>query len=432
MKTQRSPSNRLIAASAAILIAVSLASPAWPQAPPTAPTWKDQGESDIGLVAENQPDPAKKLDLLKKWEQQYPDTAFQAQRTFMTTQALTSLITAGFGKPAGPALDAGKKAAQQLIDGLSTYFADSLRALPQLKKTSPVDWAKIRTTSEMQAHALLACIAALNKDDATSEAENRKVLALDPTQAASSYQLGVTIIRETAVTNNFIHFSEALYDLARSLWMTGPTALPPAGRAAAEKALKANYPSYHGSTDGLDDLMKQVANSALPPPGFHILSVVEISNAKAADHAAWAQQHPELDFWETIRTALLAHGDAFFANLQGVAFPPAPGDAYKGGAMFKGTVVSTPSSKQILVNVDDAAGDALLKFDDNIKGAIPLGTAIQFKGVVDAYTKTPTYVLTVDIQEPKTDIVGLPDDVKFIPDTAPRPRPATKAATKKK
>jgi len=424
--------KRMIALSAVGLLAVSLTSLAWGQAAPAAPTWKDQGESDIGLAAEKEPDAAKKLELLKKWEQQYPDTAFQAQRTFMTTQALTALIIGAFGKPAGPALDAGGKAAHQLIDGLPTYFTDSLRSLPQLEKTSATDWANIRTTSEMRAHALLAYIAALNKDDATSEAENRKVLALDPTQAATSYQLGVAIIHETAVSNNFVRFSEALYDLARSLWVTGPNALPPAGRAAAEKALKANYPNYHGSTEGLDDLMKQVANSALPPPGFHILSIVEIANAKAADHAAWALQHPELDFWETIRAALLAQGDAFFASLQEVGFPPPSGDAYKGGAMFKGTVVSTPTSKQILVNVDDAAGDALLKFDDNIRGDIPAGTAIQFKGVVDSYTKTPGYVLTLEIQEPKTDITGLPDDVKFVPDAAVKPKPGAKGATKKK
>ena len=83
-------------------------------------------------------------------------------------------------------------------------------------------------------------------------------------------------------------------------------------------------------------------------------------------------------------------------------------------------------------------GDAILKFDDNIKGDIPAGTDIQFKGVVDSYTKDP-YMLTLNIQEPKTDIVGLPEDVKFVPDGAAKPqarrqrapvKTAPKAATK--
>ena len=62
------------------------------------------------------------------------------------------------------------------------------------------------------------------------------------------------------------------------------------------------------------------------------------------------------------------------------------------------------------------------------------GTDIQFKGVVDSYTKEP-YVLTLNIQEPKTDITGLPDTIKFVPDATPKPKPAAgrgaKAGTKK-
>jgi hypothetical protein len=102
--------------------------------------------------------------------------------------------------------------------------------------------------------------------------------------------------------------------------------------------------------------------------------------------------------------------------------------------MFKGNVISMPNSKQILVSVDNVpTGDAILKFEDNIKGDIPAGTALQFKGVVDSYTKDPSYVLTLNIQEPKTDIVGLPDDVKFVPDAASKAKPAAgrgKAGTK--
>ena len=417
---------------AGILIAGTLSSLAWSQAAPAAgPTWKDQGESDIGIAAGGEADPVKKLELLKKWEQQYPDTALKAQRTFMTTQTLTALMTAGFGKPEGPALDTAKKAAQQLIDGLNTYFDESLRSLPQLAQVSAAQWAQIRTTTEMQAHALFAYIAALKKDDATAESEYKKVLVIDPTQAATSYQLGATIIHEMSVSKVYVRYSEALYELARSLSVTGPNALPPQGKAAAEKALKANYPNYHGSSDGLDDLMKQAANSALPPDGFHIMSVVDIDEAKQKDHAAWALQHPELDFWETIKAALLAQGDAYFANLKDVGFPPPASDSYKGSSMFKAKVISQPTPKQLLVNVDNApAGDAILKFDDNMKGTVPPDTEIQFKGVVDSYTKDPAYVMTFVIQEPTTDIVGLPAGISFVPDAAAKPKTGAKGPVK--
>ena len=99
--------------------------------------------------------------------------------------------------------------------------------------------------------------------------------------------------------------------------------------------------------------------------------------------------------------------------------------------MFKGTVVSMPTTKEILVSVDNVpTGDALLKLEDNIKGDIPAGTSIQFKGVVDSYTKDPAYVLTLNIQEPKTDIVGLPEGVTFAPDAAAKPKPGGKGPVK--
>src|SRR6185312_9424386 len=143
---------------------------------------------------------------------------------------------------------------------------------------------------------------------------------------------------------------------------------------------KKQYSNYHGSAEGLDQLIQQTASSALPPAGFHLKSINDIEAEKAKDHAAWAAQHPDLDFWENIKTALTAQGDAYFANLKDVGFPPPASDTYKGPAMFKGKVVSVPSSKEIIVNIDNVpTGDAKLKFEDNIKGDIPAGTELQFK-----------------------------------------------------
>ena len=410
---------------AALVLAGSLASLTWAQAAPAPaaePTWQNQGESDIGLAANGETDPVKRLDLLKKWEQQYPTSALSNQRTFMTTKTLTALITAAFGKPDGAELQAGTKAAQQLIRGLGDYFNDSLRSLPQLAQMSAADWAKIRDTSEMQAHALLAYAAMLKKDDATAEAEYRHVLVIDPTQAATSYQLGALLIHEIAVTKNFTRFPEALYELARSLAVTGPNALPPAGREAAMKALKANYTNYHGDTSGMDDLITQAAGLAVPPDNFQLLSAQQIANQKQQEHDAWGVAHPDLNIWETIKDTLDQKGDDYFsASLKGVGLPPTAD--YKGPDMFKATVVSVPSPKQILVNIDSPPGDAILKFDENIKGDIPAGTTLRFKGVIDAYTKTPSYVLTLEILDPKTDIAGLPEGVTFVPDKAtPRTR----------
>lgn len=417
--------NRLTRLAAGVIIAGSLTALVWAQ----APAWKDQGESDIGLAAGNEKDPVKQLDLLKKWEQQYPESALKNQRTLMRAQALLAIMGGAYSKTDPAVLDAGQKAGQDLEQHFADYFSDSVKPA----QVTAAQWAAARKTAELQVHSVLAYIAQAKKDDAGAEAEYKKVLGVDPTQAVASYQLGATIIREMIASKDYSRYSEAIYDFARSLAVTGPGALPAQGRDAADKSLKKYYPGYHGSSDGLDDLMKQAATSALPPAGFHIQSVVEIEEAKQKDHAAWAAQHPDLDFWENIRTALTAQGDAYFANLKDVGFPPAASDAYKGPAMFKAKVVSQPDPKQILVSVDNVpTGDAILKFDDNIKGTIEPGTEIQFKGVVEAYTKDPSYVLTLNIQEPKTDIVGLPDDIKFVPDAAAKPKAGGrgKAATK--
>jgi hypothetical protein len=328
---------------------------------------------------------------------------------------------------------AGQKAGQQLEDHFQEYFSDSVKPAP----TTPEQWAATRKLSEMQVHLVMAYIAQFQKNDTAAEAELKKVLTVDPTQASASYQLGSIILHEMATTKDVSRYPEAIYELARSVAVTGANALTAQLKTSANTSLQKNYSNYHGSTDGLDDLIKLASASPLPPSGFHIESVVEIQAAKEKDHAAWAAAHPDLDFWETIRSALVAQGDAYFSNLKDVGFPPPVGDSYKGPAMFRAKVVSQPTPKEILVNVDGIpTGDAILKLDDNVKGDIPAGTDIQFKGVVDSYTKDP-YVLTMNIQEPKTDITGLPDDIKFVPDGAAKPKPAgrggkagTKAGTK--
>jgi hypothetical protein len=406
-------------------MAGSLTALVWAQA---APAWKDQGESDIGLAAGAEKDPAKQLDLLKKWEQQYPESALKPQRTVMTASALLAVMGGAYAKTDPAVLAAGQKAGLELENHFKDYFDDSVKPA----QVTADQWAAARKTSEMQVHLVLAYIAQAQKNDVDAESQLKKVLVVDPTQASASYQLGSIVIHEMAVSKDLTRYSEALYHLARSLAVTGPTALTGQPKTSADSALKKNYGNYHGSSDGLDDLIKQASASALPPSGFHIQSVVEIQEAKDKDHVAWAAAHPDLDFWENIRTALTTQGDAYFANLKDVGFPPPASETYKGPAMFKGKVVST-TPKQILVSVDNVpTGDALLKLEDTMKGEIPAGTEIQFKGVVESYTKDPAYVLTLNIQEPKTDLAGLPDGVTFVADAAgaAKPKPAAKGPPK--
>jgi hypothetical protein len=393
----------------------------------TAPNWKDQGESDIGIAASSEKDPAKQLDLLRKWEQQYPDSALKGQRELMVAQAQLKILQAAYTKTDPALLSAGQKAGQDLEAHFRQYFDDANKPAT----VTPDQWATARQGTESQVHLIMAYIAGVQKNDQGAEDELKRLLQVDPNQAVASYQLGLTILHEMSVSKDLVRYPEALYDLARSLEVTGPTALTPQTRAKADESLRKQYSNYHGSTEGLDDLIKQTASAALPPPDFHLRSIDDIAAEKAKDHAAWAAQHPDLDLWENIKNTLMMEGDAYFTNLKDVGFPPARSDSYKGPDMFTGKVVSQPDPKSILVNVDNApAGDCLLKFDDSIRGTIPEGTELKFKGVVEAWTKDPNYVLTINIQEPKTDLAGLPDDVKFGPAAKPPASAARKPGAK--
>ena len=68
--------------------------------------------------------------------------------------------------------------------------------------------------------------------------------------------------------------------------------------------------------------------------------------------------------------------------------------------MLKAKVV-TVNPKELIVNVDNAGGDATLKFEQTLNAkVIEVGAPIEFKGVVDSFTKAP-YMLTITIDEPK-------------------------------
>ena len=46
-----------------------------------------------------------------------------------------------------------------------------------------------------------------------------------------------------------------------------------------------NYANYHGDMSGMDELIQQTASSALPPDGFHIVSVIQVTAIQAKEHA---------------------------------------------------------------------------------------------------------------------------------------------------
>lgn len=368
----------------------------WAQTPKT-PQYKDQGEYEVYSAATKEKDPQKQLDLLNQWEQKYAESDYKSNRAIMTAQALSQIAAKGAQPGASAAdLDAGQKAAQQLLNNLDTYLAAENKPAAVTEDA----WKQAHQTTQLQGLTWLAAIATAKKDDATAEAQYRKVLGLIPDSAATSYQLGTLIIRQRKPER----YPEALFEIARALAVTGPNALAPAGKKSADDYLSKAYSGYHGDTSGLDDLKKAAAQGPFPPSGFTIESVTDIEKKKEGDAAAFAAANPDIALWRTIHDGLTGEGgDKYFAD--GMKGSEVPG-GQNGVTMFRAKVVSQPSPKELLVSVDSAVGDATLQFENPLKGTIEAGTAIKFKGVPDTFVKDPYMITFTDLG--KADVEGLP------------------------
>jgi len=403
---------------AATLLALSLTGVmALAQAPaPKAPAVKDQGEYDLIQAVQKEKDPQKQMGLLKEWEQKYPDSDFKGPRAIQVAQTEGQIAAKGQQTGATPAdMDAAQKAAQDLVDNLDKYLS------PENKPATATDdvWKQARQQLELQGYTVLGTIAMSKKTpdgDAAAEKHFRKLLELSPGYASIAYTLGTLILRERKVER----IPEALFYIARAIQITGPQALTADGKKAAETYLKKAYAGYHGDEGGLEDVKKVALTATFMPPDFKIESVTDIAKKQEGDAAAFAAANPDIALWRTIRSALTAaDGDAYFAMIKDSAVPPEGG----GFTMFRAKVVSQPSPKELLVNVDNLAGDATLKFENPLKGTVDPGTPFKFKGVIDSYQKDP-YTLTFTAD--KEDVDGLPASLFAAAPPARKRTPAKK------
>jgi hypothetical protein len=364
------------------------------------PQWKDQGEYEVATAAQKATDPQKKIDTLKQWEQKYPDSAYKNQRLLMQAQAYDQLALAAYGKTDPAVLDSGQQAAQTLMDNLDNYFAAGVKPA----NVSDQQWESAKKTMQIQALSVLGYVAMMKKDDPTAEKNFKALLQIDPNNAQAAYWLGSVIMRQRKVER----YPEGLYEIAHAISITGPTALNAQAKAAAQDYLKKAYTGYHGDATGLDQLMQQASASALPPDGFHIDSVTDVQNKQFANAAEFKKAHPDVALWREIRDALKAdNGDTYFQQVKGSEIPPEKDNDGNPIGMFNAKVVSV-NGKELVANIDNAGGDATLKFEHPLNAKVlQTGAAFKFKGVVESFVKDP-YMLTLTIDDPKTEIEGLP------------------------
>jgi hypothetical protein len=404
--------DRLIKVFAGTAVAVTLTiTSAFAQAPagapaasaPAQPKVKDQGEYDAYNAASKENDPAKKIALLKAWQDKYPDSEFKNQRLLLLMNAW-SAIAAKAVQPGATTdqMSQAKDAAGNLLTNLDAAFA------PEVKPAAVTDdqWKQARAQIEQLSHFVLGYIALQAKDYPGAEAEFKKYVALNDQNAQVAYWLGAAI----AGQKDMSRYPEALYQWARAVSISGATALPPDGKKSASDYLTKAWNGYHGDDDpkGLKDLEDLASKSALPPADFKIKSVVDREKEKAGGEEAYLAQHPDIKLWRDLKATLIdTEGQAYFdKSVKGAIIPQE----------FNAKVVSwKPDEKptEITISIDDPKGDALIKYEKPLNTKLVVGQPIQIKGYADSFQKDP-FMLTFS---------GENSQIKGITVEKPKPTP---------
>jgi len=375
--------------------------------------WKDRAEYDLYDAIKNDASPQTKLEKLKVWQDKYPTTEFidLRQGAFLTTYAALGQVQ--------KALDIAKEIlARDPIDFSALYYTafltpqlvalnlkptdDQLAAAEKaataiLTASKPANltddqWKTAKTSAEAVAHKTLGWVAMQRKQPEQAEDEFKKALALNPADTEVSYWLGIVILLEHKADKQV----EALYDYARAAAFDGPGAtLTAAGRDAVKQQLSGLYTRYHGSTEGLDQLLQQAKANPNFSEGTKIRSAKEVEDENAKKREAEDAAHPDILLWKNIKAALTAPDGAtyFGSGMKGTMLPGGANGVQK----FTGTVISmSPATrpKTVVIGIENpSVPDATLRFEAPLAGKVEPGTKISFSGTAESYTTNPFMVV---------------------------------------
>jgi hypothetical protein len=393
------------------------------QAQPKQKQVKNQTEWNLFNDSTKTADAAKRLEFLKAWKEQFPDSDYKEERLliFLSTYqalnqparmaetaqeilalnpkephallALTLLTSTYPNPPTADSLAAGERAAQGLLEA----------ARPAEVKDDAT-WKRVRME---EAHKARLFIALHRNQPEAAEREYARWLAEEPNRAEIAYGLGNAILAQKKPER----YSEMLYYWGRAASLTGPGALPEKERKAVDAYFVKQYNSIHGPDEaGLKELRALAISQPAPPPGFKVPTKSEV---EAANLEKLKRENPQLALWKSIKDALLAaDGEAYFeGTLKGSAVPK-----------LKGRIVSMHPAvrpKELLLALDTpGTPEVTLKLDNPLPGTAEPGTGIAFEGVPAAFTKVP-FMLTFEV-EGKDKLEGWPG----------RPAPARKTISR--
>lgn len=390
--------------------------------------WKDKQEYDLYDAFQKAATPAAKLSALEKWKQAYPNSDFAQDReeVFMSTyqalmdwrkvidtaqdilktnpnqvQALAATLDAlSKVQPQTPAdLDLREKTANYMWDNLDTIYAPGNK--PANLKAE--DWAKIKPQMKPYLVQTLLSVIAARKDDARAMNDLSALLKKDPNQPQVSYALATSILAVAKEQKKPEEQQRALYHWARAAGYDGPNAYSAADRQKLMSSLSNAYKAFHGSTDGLDQLVATAKNNPFPPADFKIASTVDLAEAKAKAEEADEAAHPMKTFWvKNLKEPILMDDTFFDMHVKDAALP----GGVNGVDKFKGTIVSMKPEnrpKEIELAIENpGVADAKLVFESPLPGKMEVGETLSFEGIATSYTKEP-YEITFMVDPKQLD-----------------------------
>lgn len=413
---------------------------------PTAPKkeWKDRGEYDLYEAANKAltakpPDFNKALTALDQWNTKYVKTDYGLERQQLyytayeglgqldkaiqagtealavdpkdirTLYGMTSLVPK-LKNPTPEMLSACEKAAQTLVSNL-----DSLKPA----NVTPEDWKKAEADFQVSAYTSLGLIAQQRKDYEAAEKNFKEALKIKPENGPVAYSLATVILAQKKPETQ----AEALFYFARATAYDGPGALAPAGRKDLQSYLTKAYTTFHGSAEGLPQLLTLAKANPTPPADFKILTGPEVAAIKDKQ---LQQDNPQLALWLKIKELLSgADGDQQFEqNVKGTAVPELS------GSLISQKPEKGPAKELVLgISGDQKTPEVTLKLIEGgtLPGAGEAGSKITFaEGVPVAFAKEP-FMVTLEVD--KTKVKGWTGKAAA---PARKTTPTKKGTTKKK
>lgn len=366
---------------------------------------QDQAEYDlIQAVNKEQPGP-KKIELLQQWEQKYPESAFKEERAVTLVQAYQALGKAPELWAASEKLhsiNAKNPMALYFLSALSTslndpskfdagekYTKEFLELIPSLPGE-----AKDKKLNEANARKTLGNLAMLKKDYPKAEQLFTEYLKWNPNSGVVSYSLAQAMLKDKNKQMS------ALWHLSRAAHYSGDDALPDATKKQLQAYFEKTYVSYHGSKNGMQEVIDAALKEPFPPEGWKILSSYEQDDKDMEE----LKKTDEMMYnWVQIKRGLTGPQSATYW------------DGLKDSAIatkFKGKVISSNppvKTKEVIIGIRDPNNPEVKLVLDAPVGKVEPGTEVEFEGgVAKEFTADP-FLLTLEIENDK--VTGLPKPV---------------------